>query len=508
MELHSYIRALCDKGEGTEIEFKSSKGGFSQSMWESYSAFANTNGGIIVLGIKEKDAKFFSDNLTQEAVIKYKKQFWDGINNKTTVSASILQDDDVVEVEYEGSWLLVIKVPRAEYSVRPIYLTLNPFGGHAYRRRHEGDYKISDDVVRRLMGDSLVAECPLDRTIFPYFALGEELDINTLAQYRRLFNAKNENHPWSDLSDMDFLKKIGAYGKDPESGEEGFTRAGVLMFGTQKGLDDAIPYYFIDYREKLSDDPAIRWTDRVYIDGYWEPNLFQFFGRIYPKIRQALPVPFKLDGIMRIDDTPAHKALREAIINCLVHACYGMMNNIVIERYPDKLIFVNPGTMLISVDQFFAGGTSICRNFVLQKMFSFIGYVERAGSGADTITKGWKENNWPKPQIREIFDPDRVEMVLSLDSLEAHVRTCDDISDDTKGDTNRLSHRQEIIYRMLSSDDTKGDTNVLALSSTVIAKELGVSAITIKRELAKMAKIGVIKHVGPSYGGHWEINDK
>ena len=51
-------------------------------------------------------------------------------------------------------------------------------------------------------------------------------------------------------------------------------------------------------------------------------------------------------------------------------------------------------------------------------MFSFIGYVERAGSGADTITKGWNENNWPKPQIREVYDPDRVEMVLSLHGLE------------------------------------------------------------------------------------------
>ena len=58
-------------------------------------------------------------------------------------------------------------------------------------------------------------------------------------------------------------------------------------------------------------------------------------------------------------------------------------------------------------------------------MFSFIGYVERAGSGADTITKGWKEKNWPKPQIREIYDPDRVEMVLSLHGLEGDLRKDD-----------------------------------------------------------------------------------
>ena len=39
MELHSYIRNLCDKGENTEVEFKSALGGFPNSFWETYSAF-------------------------------------------------------------------------------------------------------------------------------------------------------------------------------------------------------------------------------------------------------------------------------------------------------------------------------------------------------------------------------------------------------------------------------------------------------------------------------------
>lgn len=73
MELDSYIRTLCDKGESTEIEFKSAKGGFPGSLWETYSAFANTNGGIIVLGISEKSGKFISDKLTEAQIAKLKK---------------------------------------------------------------------------------------------------------------------------------------------------------------------------------------------------------------------------------------------------------------------------------------------------------------------------------------------------------------------------------------------------------------------------------------------------
>lgn len=138
-------------------------------------------------------------------------------------------------------------------------------------------------------------------------------------------------------------------------------------------------------------------------------------------------------------------------------------------------------------------------------MFSFIGYVERAGSGADTITKGWKENNWPKPQIREIYDPDRVEMVLSLDALDAQANVGSYTDDDTKSDTNKLYEKQRIIYRMLDMTDTNNETNTSVLTSSVIAKHLGVSTITIKRDLAKMAEMGLIKHIGPSYGGQWEV---
>ena len=83
------IDALVSLGESAEVEFKSAKGGFPGSFWESYSAYANTNGGTIVLGVAEKNGQFYFDGLNKDTVTKYKKIFWDCAHNKGKVSACL-----------------------------------------------------------------------------------------------------------------------------------------------------------------------------------------------------------------------------------------------------------------------------------------------------------------------------------------------------------------------------------------------------------------------------------
>lgn len=77
-------RLLQDK-ESSEIEFKSAAGGFPKSFWETYSSFANTNGGAIIFGVKEKAGEFYLDGLTNEQIEKYKHDFF---NTSTTCIAS------------------------------------------------------------------------------------------------------------------------------------------------------------------------------------------------------------------------------------------------------------------------------------------------------------------------------------------------------------------------------------------------------------------------------------
>ena len=71
------IRNPIKESENCELEFKSAKGGFPESFWETFSAFAITTGGFIALVIKHKDKKYIPDNLTEEQINIYKKRFWD-----------------------------------------------------------------------------------------------------------------------------------------------------------------------------------------------------------------------------------------------------------------------------------------------------------------------------------------------------------------------------------------------------------------------------------------------
>jgi len=411
--LHEILHAAAI-GETTDWEFKSARGGFPGSLWQTYSAMANSEGGVIVLGVREdSDRTLRLDGLTPELIASHQKTLWDGLNNRSVVSLNLLDPSHVDVVDVPPAQLLVVHVPRATRTQRPAHLGGNPLG-HTYRRSHEGDYRCTDAQVRRMLADA--DPVPPDHRILPGFTLAD-LDTVSLRQYRQRALVAKVDHPWLRFEDRELLERLGAWRQDRASGESGLTLAGLLMFGLDRAIRDAhgAPAYFVDYRERL--DPSTRWSDRIHPDGTWESNLFQFYGRVWPKLAAALPTPFRLEGATRRDGTPAHEALREAFVNALIHADYAVGGGIVVERLPDRITFANPGTLLVSLEQYNKGGVSECRNAALQQMFLLIGGGEHAGSGADRIRAGWRSLHWRPPQIRVDDQPDRVTLTLPTINL-------------------------------------------------------------------------------------------
>lgn len=103
------------------------------------------------------------------------------------------------------------------------------------------------------------------------------------------------------------------------------------------------------------------------------------------------------DGPYRIEETPKHLAVREAIANCLVNADYFQRWSVGIERYPDRIVLSNPGTIVPGKKQMLRGGISEPRNRNLFKMFNLIGIGEHAGSGVPDIFDIWKNEGLKEP---------------------------------------------------------------------------------------------------------------
>ena len=162
-------------------------------------------------------------------------------------------------------------------------------------------------------------------------------------------------------------------------------------------------------------DPTIRWTDRLQSSsGDWSGNVFDFFFRVNSKIAKDIKKPFRLEGITRIDDTPVHKAVREALVNCLVNTDYFLPCGVVIKKEDDKLVIENPGSIRTGKKQMLRGGISDPRNKTLMKMFNMIGIGERAGSGIPDIYQVWENEGWPMPVVEESYNPDRTRLSLEF----------------------------------------------------------------------------------------------
>ena len=411
-DLLPVLEQMLEDKETGDVEFKSAAGGFPHSFWATYSSFANTDGGTIVFGVKEKDEQLYLDGLTEEKTRKYKKEFFNNEHNKESVNIALLTEDDVQTVQFEGTYILFFHIPRVDRSLRPVYCGLDPYTG-TYRRDLEGDYHCSREEVNSMFADANLAS-PVDGKIIENFSK-DDLDADSIKQYRRRFEQWNPDHVWNSLPEDKFLKKLNVFRRDRKTGQYGLTYAGLLMFGTYSAIMDYNPNFFPDYQEIA--DPNDRWVNRICPDGNWESNLFQFYSRVLPILQNFLPKPFQLEGNQRKTETPAHVAVREALANALVHADYTENASLNIYKYPNKMVFSNPGIMLISLRQYYQGGESICRNKFLQTMFTFLGSAEKAGSGVDKIMRGWEKLNWKRPYLFEKKRPNKVVLTLSMESL-------------------------------------------------------------------------------------------
>ena len=179
--------------EDNRREVKKAKGGLPHSLWETYSAFANCYGGVIILGIREReDGSWYTTGLNAGDKDGLLKQLWDTVNNRKKVNINLLKEDDVETYDVEGDLIIVIYVAMAKREEKPVYINDDLFGG-TYRRNHEGDYRCTRLQVKTLLRDQ--AENTMDMEVLDDVPM-EDLNYETIQGYRNPHTILKSGHPF------------------------------------------------------------------------------------------------------------------------------------------------------------------------------------------------------------------------------------------------------------------------------------------------------------------------
>ena len=485
--------------EDNRREVKAAEGGLPQSLWDTYSSMANTYGGVIICGVRERqDGTWYTTGMKDAS--KLKRNFWNQANDQKKVSINLLHESAVSTYEVGEDVILVIEVPMADRETKPVYINGDMFRG-TFKRTAEGDYHCTAEEVKAMLRDQ--AKIGSDMKVLEDEEISD-FDPDSIRLYRLRYTARRPNSAWDKLPDDQFLVQIGAASDKTQDGRIHPTAAGLLMFGQEYRITPQFPEYFLDYREKL--DPRIRWTDRVQTQsGDFSGNVFDFFNLVYPKITADFKKPFMTDGPYRIEETPKHLAVREAIANCLVNADYFQRWSVVIERYPDRIVLSNPGTIIPGKKQMLRGGISEPRNRNLFKMFNLIGIGERAGSGVPDIFDIWKNEGLKEPQVKEQFGaglPDRTTMILPLMEAEADISEKSQAKSQVKSQikkADQMERRAGSVLNVLRAEPTA--------TTPKIAIMLGITERQVRTVLDQMKDQQILRFERHGRSGRWIIND-
>ncbi len=365
-----------------------------------------------------------------------------------------------------------------------------------------------------------------------------DLNQDTLRRYRNRLQMRREGAPWNEIEIEELLLMTGAARRDGQ-GIVRPTLAALLMFGNFGYIVGEFPHYFVDYVERLDDNP--RYSDRISpLTADWSGNLYDFYTRIASRLTADVKTPFALDKEMyRIDDTPVHKAIRECLANTLVHADFYGRRGIVIEKRFRHITFANPGIFRVPLDVAISGGTSDARNDILFTLFALVEIGEKLGTGLVQLFALWKKNGWPSPEFHEQFNPERTILTLDYNDAEDEAgKTSNGIengektaesSEKTAERSEKTTERSEKTAESSektaeSSEKTAESSEKTAESSektskkilnlltqdcmmtiATLSSQLGISERAISKQIRNLQAQNRLRRVGPDKGGHWEV---
>lgn len=466
--------------ENQYIEYKKNSTKLSRDVWESIAAFANTEGGIVVLGVNEckgidQTSQFIISGVSNPH--KILDEFWSSIDE--ILSVNTVKNNDVKVIAVDQNTVIEITVPEAKENQKPVRANGTP-----YIRKGAVDIKAKGEDLKMLLVNTATN---LDTAVLTNYWI-DDLDLESVNNYKSKLTSREQYARYKGLSTEEFLKKIGVIAKDYNGNDEyGITVGGLLFFGDNNAIIHKFPYFQLDYLDQ-SQPNIERWLNRIssVTDNL---NIYSFYQRTIKAISTTINNHFALDVNMNRKDTYGAMmvALREALLNMLMHANYygkEPLRAIVGVNYYQ---FSNPGKMLVPVETFFTTNRTSSRNPIISKLFVQLGESERAGHGGEKIYESALINNYRTPEIKSDYNGTilkvwRVDYADSFSGQEISYRERVILKAIITSDSQEMSHKE--IESVTNLSRTKADSSL---------KNLMSKQLVIKRGNGRSTKYGIVQ---------------
>lgn len=401
MEMQKKLLDLIDElhqecaYESFDVEFKRAREKLPTSFWDTYSSFANTLGGYILLGVNEKPSFKITGVDNPQKMIE---DLCNTANNSTKVNHNLIDNNNIKRHIIDGKTIISVYIPELPLYKKPLYIDGKI--EKTFLRKNEGDYLATNEDIRRFIRNS---HDDLDSELLDDYIL-EDLDNDSILRFKNLIHNRNPSANYLQMDNLSFLKTMGIFQIDRKNGRvPKLTIAGLLFLGKLDAIYQKFPHFHLEYINQRNTSPGERWKDRVCTGdlSYNNLNLFEFFHIVYDKLRNSITDSFALDErSIRKTTIELETALKEALANMITHADY-FDNETDLKILVEDLdyIFTNPGNMRVSKTQFFTGGKSSPRNNTLIQYFRKLGISDRAGTGGREILDMAEQNRYHLPEL-------------------------------------------------------------------------------------------------------------
>ena len=467
MEREELIKRLKDI-EWDDFEVKEARNELPKNIGETVSAFSNTSGGWIVLGIRQKGKSF-----SIHGVGNAEKLEQDFLGTLRSQKFNIRLSPIARQYMIDGKKVLAFYIPSS--TQKPVYFG-NPF--NSFIRMGSGDQRATESEIMAMYHDQsfgIRSELPIPETDISL------LNMDSLNSYRGYLRAYNPPMAYDDLDNAQFCERISVCNKKGE-----LTYAGLLMFGKGSEVQRHVPTFCMDYIEipgKSITEAATRYSYRIpEQDNLWEASQV-----VIRRLLTLVDRPFKLNKLgVAEDDGRRFEVLREAWVNMLMHTDHFSPLRLCVRVYTDRIEFFNAGSFPIPPERMYGTLFSQSRNPTIAKLFRFAKLAENAGFGIEKLL-GWKKLTGSDVSIKNERDYVLVTLGFSDVVVENVVENV----------VEKLSSRQLEILNMIKGNPL--------LSAVQISSLMNINVRTVQRDLKRLKDLGFISREGADRGGKWKL---